>query len=35
MYTGLIDTINSIIQSIMFVVAANYCVSEKQIKSQN
>lgn len=35
MYTGLIDTINSIIQSIMFVVAANYCVSEKHKKSKN
>lgn len=29
MYTGLIDTINSIIQSIMFVVTANYCVSKE------
>lgn len=35
MYTGLIDTINSIIQSIMFVVAVNYCVSEKHKKSKN
>ena len=35
MYTGLIDTINSIIQSIMFVVAANYCVNEKHKKRKN
>ena len=34
MYTGLIDTINSIIQSIIFVVATNYCVNEKHKKSK-
>lgn len=34
MYAGLIDTINSIIQSIMFVVAANYCVREDNKKNK-
>ncbi len=33
MYSGLIDILNSIIQSIMFIVAANYCVSKENKKS--
>lgn len=33
MYTGLIDIINSILQSIIFVVAANYCVNKDYKKS--
>ncbi|MBE6053397.1 MAG: GHKL domain-containing protein [Clostridium sartagoforme] len=34
MYTGLIDTINSIIQSIIFVVVADYCVMKEYKKSK-
>ncbi|MDV4150144.1 ATP-binding protein [Clostridium sp. AL.422] len=34
MYTGLIDTINSILQSIMFVISANYCVNKNYKKSK-
>lgn len=34
MYTGLIDIINSIIQSIMFIIASNYCVNKQYKKSK-
>lgn len=34
MYTGLIDIISSIIQSIMFIIASNYCVNKKYKKSK-
>lgn len=34
MYTGSMDTINNVIQSIIFVVAANYCVSEENKKNR-
>ena len=35
MYTGLIDFFNSILQSIMFIVATNSCVNKKNKKSYN
>ena len=35
MYTGLIDIINSIVQSFIFVFVANYCVNEEHKKSKN
>lgn len=34
MLTGLIDIIISIIQSVMFIIASNYCVN-KQYKKVN
>ena len=34
MYTGLIDTINTILQSIMFIVSANYCVKNEYKKGK-
>jgi two-component system, LytTR family, sensor histidine kinase AgrC len=34
MYTGFFDVINTIIQSIMFVIAANYCVDKSYKKSK-
>lgn len=34
MYTGLIDIISSIIQSIMFIIASNYCVNKKYKKNK-
>lgn len=34
MYTGLIDTINTILQSIMFIVSANYCVKNEYKKGR-
>lgn len=34
MYTGSMDTINNVIQSIIFVAAANYCVSEENKKNR-
>ena len=35
MYNGLIDAINSIIQSILLVVAVNCCVNNSQKKNKN
>lgn len=34
MYAGLIDTINTILQSIMFIVSANYCVRNEYKKDK-
>ena len=34
MYAGLIDTINTILQSIMFIVSANYCVKNEYKKGK-
>lgn len=34
MYTGLIDTINTLLQSIMFIVSANYCVKNEYKKGK-
>ncbi|TGY40778.1 GHKL domain-containing protein [Clostridium sartagoforme] len=34
MYSGLIDTINTFIQSLMFVLAADYCVQNKYKRSK-
>ncbi|VYU56065.1 GHKL domain-containing protein [Clostridium tertium] len=34
MYAGLIDTINTILQSIMFIVSANYCVKNEYKKDK-
>lgn len=34
MYTGFLDVINTIIQSVMFAIAANYCVNKPYKKSK-
>ncbi|MCF0147039.1 MAG: sensor histidine kinase [Clostridium sp.] len=35
MYTGIIDTINSILQSFLFVFVINYCVNEEHKKNKS